>query len=161
MRVIVLLAALAGPVAAQELVFSSDAVEQCMAVNTDPRQCIGASANACMQATDGGETTVGMGGCLGREWQFWDTRLNAVYKQAMSGAKSIDAELEDLGSSAPKQAPALRDMQRAWISFRDAKCDFERSQWGGGTGGGPATVACLMSTTGEQTLYLQAMRLGE
>ena len=54
-------------------------------------------------------------------------------------------------------AVALRAMQRAWIGFRDATCDYERSLWGGGTGGGPATAACLMRMTGEQTLYLERM----
>ena len=52
-------------------------------------------------------------------------------------------------------------MQRAWIGWRDATCDYERAQWGGGTGGGPATVACLMRLTGEQALYLETVRMGQ
>ena len=44
---------------------------------------------------------------------------------------------------------------KRWIGYRDATCDYERSQWGGGTGGGPATLGCLMRLTGEQTLYLE------
>ena len=43
-----------------------------------------------------------------------------------------------------KIADSLRDMQRAWITFRDAKCDWETVQWGGGTGAGPARLSCLM-----------------
>jgi uncharacterized protein YecT (DUF1311 family) len=61
----------------------------------------------------------------------------------------------------PEHAQALRDMQRAWIGFRDATCAFERAYWGGGTGGGGtggglAQVSCLMQMTGEQALYLKA-----
>jgi uncharacterized protein YecT (DUF1311 family) len=46
-------------------------------------------------------------------------------------------------------------MQRAWIGYRDAACDYERAQWGGGSGGGPATAGCLMRLTGEQALALE------
>ena len=95
-----------------------------------------------------------MGGCLSLELTFWDNLLNANYKQRMSVAKEIDAEMQELGATVPLQAPALRDMQRAWITYRDATCDYARSQWGGGTGGGPATVSCLLDLTGQQALYL-------
>ncbi|KMW56504.1 hypothetical protein AIOL_001458 [Candidatus Rhodobacter oscarellae] len=56
---------------------------------------------------------------------------------------------------APRQADLLRDMQRAWITFRDRTCDYERAQWGGGTGGGPAYTNCLMVQTAKQTIYLE------
>ena len=74
----------------------------------------------------------------------------------MVQAKSADEDTAMYQPELPKQAEALRDMQRAWITFRDAACDYERSQWGGGTGGGPATLACLMRMTGEQALLLGA-----
>ena len=48
-------------------------------------------------------------------------------------------------------------MQRAWIRFRDAKCAYARSHWGGGTGAGPAGVECLMRETAEQTWYIESM----
>ena len=114
-----------------------------------------------MANTQGGETTVGMGGCLDREWQYWDARLNAAYQHQMARAKAIDAEMAGLGVTVPRQSDALREMQRAWIPFRDAKCGYEYSQWGGGTGGGPAITACLMAETGEQALYLENAGLGE
>lgn len=157
------LAALAAPAAAQEFEFSMAAFESCLAGRApgeDARTCIGASADACM-ATDAGGTTVGMGACLSRELSYWDDRLNRVYGAAMTKARAIDTEMNDLGSAAPPQAPALRDMQRAWITFRDAKCDHARSLWGGGTGGGPATVDCLMQTTGVQVMYLEKLALGD
>ncbi len=161
MRTLFLLVFMAAPVAAQDFEFSTAAVEGCLAglgSGEDARACIGASANACM-ATDAGGTTVGMGACLSRELSYWDDRLNAAYGVAMAAARATDTEMADLGSAAPHQAPALREMQRAWITFRDAKCDHARSLWGGGTGGGPATVDCLMQTTGAQALYLETVAL--
>ncbi|MEP2532818.1 lysozyme inhibitor LprI family protein [Shimia sp.] len=148
----------AAPVSAQELVFSPTATEQCLASvpaggNTD--HCIGESANLCMAQTEGGWSTVGMSGCFDREWQYWDTRLNAAYKNVRAIRRATDAEMKDLGSAAPSQAEALKLMQRGWISYRDATCDYERSLWGGGTGGGPATVSCHMFLTARQALYLE------
>lgn len=153
----------AGTAQGQEFEFSTHAVESCIAAKTGAMQadrCIGESASACMVTNDGGMTTVGMGYCLEKEWLYWDARLNAAYQRAMAEARRSDAELEELDVSAPKQAPALRQMQLAWIAFRDAKCDHAGALWGGGTGGGPATLSCLMVTTGEQALYLENMMLG-
>ncbi|MEO0774677.1 MAG: lysozyme inhibitor LprI family protein, partial [Pseudomonadota bacterium] len=74
--------------------------------------------------------------------------------------RASDAEMASIGASVASQEEALRAMQRAWIAYRDATCDYEYSQWGGGTGGGPALIGCIMRETGEQTLYLLASRLG-
>ncbi len=147
---------LAMPAAAQDVVFDPEMTEQCLGIvaEDEQRSCIGRSASDCMKDTEGGETTVGMGGCLDAERAYWDTRLNAEYARLQSVAASADAELDTLDSAAPRLAPPLREMQRQWIAFRDATCDFERVQWGGGTGGGPATLECLMRLTGEQALYL-------
>lgn len=150
------LALLAGPAAAQDITYSDAASAECLAAAEkydDRRACIGLSANLCMEAP-GGYSTYGMGGCLDRELSFWDALLNENYSARMAQAKRADAaETQD---HLAFQAEALRDMQRAWITFRDAACDYERSQWGGGTGGGPATLACLMQMTGEQALRLGA-----
>lgn len=152
------LALLAGPAAAQDITYSDDATASCLAGAeefTEQRACIGLSANLCMEAP-GGYSTYGMGGCLDRELRYWDTLLNENYRARMVQAKSADEDTAMYQPELPKQAEALRDMQRAWITFRDAACDYERSQWGGGTGGGPATLACLMRMTGEQALLLGA-----
>ena len=158
------LALLATPVAAQDLQYSDQATLQCLqaAVGlSDKGGCIGLSADACMEATPDGGTTVGMGYCLDRELAFWDGMLNQVYDTVRAKARAVDAEMEEIGATVPKTEPALRDMQRAWIPFRDATCDFERAQWGGGTGGGPATLSCLLRETAEQALYLSGAWIGE
>lgn len=145
------------PALAQDITWSSEETERCLASAKDPMfemMCVGASAEACMETPEGG-TTVGSGYCLEQELVYWDDRLNAAYQDLMGRARASDAEMKASGSSGPEIAPALQQMQRAWIAFRDAACDFERSLWGGGTGAGPATYACLMNRTGQQALALE------
>ncbi|MFT4717240.1 MAG: hypothetical protein ACI861_000011 [Paracoccaceae bacterium] len=154
---------LASPVAAQDdLQFDINNTRSCLFAATtsdQKRQCIGQSATACMNATSSGGTTYGMGGCLNFEAEWWDTQLNAAYGPLMKREKQDDAQNDADGFNAPKKAPALRAMQRAWITYRDTTCGYEYSQWGGGTGGGPASVACVLRMTGEQTIYLQSAGL--
>lgn len=157
--VIIGVLSVAGTASAQELIFSQRYTEACLwalAPDQSAEPCIGESAAQCMADTPGGYSTVGMAGCLDREWQFWDEKLNAAYKARRAEARAADAERDDPGSMVPSQADALRDMQRAWIAWRDATCDYERALWGGGTGGGPASVSCHMTLTARQALYLEA-----
>jgi len=161
--VIVFVAMLASPAAAQDdLIFNIGHTRACLldvASQADQRQCIGKSASVCMEATASGGSTYGMSGCLNFEAEWWDGQLNSAYQEVMKREKGDDAEFASEGSGIPKKAPALREMQRAWITYRDATCSYEYSQWGGGTGGGPASVGCIMRMTGEQTLYLQFSNL--
>jgi uncharacterized protein YecT (DUF1311 family) len=124
------------------------------------RACIGKSADICMSTSPGGESTYGMGGCLSYEAEWWDEQLNIAYKALMRQEKANDSA-NGAGSNGPQSAAkALREAQRAWIPFRDAVCSYEYAQWGGGTGGGPASAACFLRMTGEQTLYLQSAGFG-
>ena len=144
---------IAPPAFAQDIVFSMEATDACLAEGGTPAACAGKSTARCSQDTEGGETTVGMGGCADAEWQAWDARLNDTYKQAMAVAEEVD---RDKFEHAPSEAEALREMQRAWIVYRDRACDWERAQWGGGTGGGPASLMCLATETARQTGLLQS-----
>ena len=153
---------LAGPVQAQDLRYSIIATADCLtnsgsALNAR-RACVGISANRCMAATPDGSTTYGMGACLDQELQFWDARLNSTYKVIRNKTRARDAGKL---TQEPSTEIALRAAQRAWIAWRDATCDFERAQWGGGTGGGPATLACHLRLTGEQALYLEQAWIGD
>ncbi|WP_252943246.1 lysozyme inhibitor LprI family protein [Oceanicola sp. 502str15] len=148
----------APPAMAQELSFDPLLIEECEEGRpelAERAQCIGTAANACMENTEGGGSTMGMNGCLEAEWQYWDGRLNAHYREAMARAKAFDADMATAENGLLSTADTLRDMQRAWIAFRDAKCDFIRAQWTGGTGQGPAMLSCLMDETGRQALWLQ------
>lgn len=152
-----LAALLAIPAAAQDLNFNIGPTLACLGrAQTDAPgdpSCIGTAAEVCMEVTPGGFSTVGMAGCIDRELQYWDARLNDSYQLLRQTHKAADRDMA--GTGVPSMELALRDMQRAWITFRDATCDYERSLWGGGTGGGPATVGCLMRLTGQQALYLE------
>jgi uncharacterized protein YecT (DUF1311 family) len=151
---------LPAPLAAQDLSFDPFDTEQCL-VNTghagNPTDCIGVSAMACM-AQPSGESTYGMSFCLESELQFWDGMLNDSYQQLRTAMQDADRGLPD---HLAVQASSLRDMQRAWIAYRDARCTHEASRWQGGTGSGPAFLNCAMMLTGEQALYLDALYSGE
>ena len=129
------------PVAAQQVVFSTAAVDQCLATG-QTETCVGRSSDACEAASPFGGTTAGMIDCMSRETAYWDGALNYYYQ-----------ELRQRGGL---PAEKLRDMQRNWISFRDSACAFEASLYEGGTMAGIVHSSCLLSQTGRQTLYLKS-----
>lgn len=150
--------------AADEINFTDWATTSCISnapAGHAQLDCIGKSAQDCMQTTRHGETTVGMMACYDAERAYWDDRLNMAYQVLISQHRSSDRELQKLGSAAPSVAEALQAMQRTWIAWRDASCRYERTIWLGGTGGGPATAACLMMLTARQALALEDWRRDE
>ncbi|WP_372993714.1 lysozyme inhibitor LprI family protein [Sulfitobacter sp.] len=157
-RLAAVLTLLAAPVLAQDLQYTDRGTQSCLeqAESYGAKiDCAGASAGQCMEDTPGGHSTVGMGGCLDRELAYWDGLLNSHYKVAMAQAKNLDAERPASMKGLPGAAAALREMQRAWIPFRDKACAYEASLWSGGTGQGPAALSCLMQQTAKQTLTLE------
>jgi uncharacterized protein YecT (DUF1311 family) len=143
--------------------FMPDATDTCVneAYATSPGlsghavlACVGRAAAACMM-TPGGDTTIGMMECLEGERGYWNARLDVAYTDRMTIAQEQDTEMRELGSAAASIEARLRDMQQAWIAFRDASCLYEQAQWMGGTGGGPATMACHMHETARQALKLE------
>lgn len=142
--------------------FDAKILEVCLGTRQglEREACIGIAAGRCMES-EGGYSTVGMSYCLGQELDLWDARLNAAYGDVMAEAKRTDAEMAGLGSAAEQQEPLLQEMQRKWIGFRDAACGYERSRWGGGTGGGPASVNCSLTLTARQALWLEGYRSDE
>ena len=152
----VLLGAAAGAAGAQDISFTTAPTQVCLAEAEGAARfdCIGAAAEYCMSKPSGG-STVGMGFCLGRELGYWDDRLNAVYAELWRVERSVMEDAERTELRVPDTVLALREMQRAWIRFRDASCAYEFSIWGGGTGGGPANTACLLELTARQALQLE------
>lgn len=150
---LVLSLAFAAPLSAQDLPFEPELIEACLE-DDGGRDCIGLAASRCA-ATPDGRSTVGTGFCYGAERDWWDARLNRLYRSLMTQEEGRDAEMKEIGATVMEIAPALRDMQRAWMLFRDAACMYEYSQWGGGTGAGPAHAACMMQITAEQALALE------
>lgn len=149
---------LAAPAMAEDLVFDIDATTACLAAQESDHAkllCVGRAATACMDMSAGGTTTVGMGGCLAAELEWWDAELNLAYQSLIADAKKVEADAEEFGYRTPPMVAPIREMQRVWIGYRDGLCAFERAKWGGGTGGGPASAACMMQETARQTLVLQ------
>lgn len=148
-----------GAASGEDLVFDAAPAQACReaaatAVPGTSAACAGRAADACMQATPGGVSTAGMGGCLAAELDWWDAALNDAYVRLKPLETGNDTVLPS--GMALRPSAALTDMQRSWIAFRDARCAYVHAQWGGGTGGGPAELACRLQVTAEQTLFLDA-----
>lgn len=120
----------------------------------DRTYCIGQAADACTR-TEAGQSTVGIGYCFSEEWQQWDDRLNTAYQALLTQQAEVAEDNAAYNENIPDAVVLLRDMQRGWVVYRDHACDWELVQWGGGTGGGPASAACMMRLTALQTLFLE------
>lgn len=141
-------------VAQDDIVFHTALVQQCFdkaRAYGGSDSCIGSAADLCMEQNEGGYSTYGMSYCISLEAEWWDEMLNFEYSRVLSEAAFLDGELSE---GLPSVVEALREMQRAWITYRDASCAFEAAQWGGGTGAGPAYNGCVMRLTAEQAITL-------
>jgi uncharacterized protein YecT (DUF1311 family) len=151
MRLAACLVLLPSLLSAQQIEFDISPTADCTA-GDGGMACVGLAANSCMESSPGGYSTNGMSICTELELDWWDERLNRNYQLMRERARAFDADTADY---APPQEEALKEMQRAWIPFRDAKCEFVATEWGAGTGAGPATIWCLMDETARQALYLE------
>lgn len=98
-----------------------------------------AEYGACMDASGG--VTFDMIDCITAEHERQDARLNRAYKKVMAG---LSDDRKD----------ALRAAQRAWITFRDANCDFHFDPEGG-TWARVEANSCMMSETAERATELE------
>jgi len=80
---------------------------------------------------------------LGEGVQSWDARLNEAYRQFM-------AKLND------EEKAQLKKAQLAWITYRDANCDFVADEYKGGTMRPMIAAICLAETTNNRTTELKA-----
>ena len=152
-----ILCLMAAPLAAQDIDYDPTILSLCLenAENrTDRASCIGRGAAACTR-TDAGQFTVGLGYCYSSEWEDWDARLNAAYQQLIVQQRELADDTAAYNPNIPNALEVMRDMQRAWITYRDQACTWEAVQWSGGTGAGPASAACMMRLTAQQTLFLE------
>ena len=89
------------PAAAEEPVAPADrtklaaCLDKARQEGTPTDRCIGIILGPCV-AAPGGDTTVGMKECTGREISVWDERLNAAYRRLLDGP---------LGGSTPNAPP--------------------------------------------------------
>ena len=66
-----------------------------------------------------------MNACAAIDFEAADAELNAVWREAVEGARAADAELDREFDQRPTTEEKLREAQRAWIVFRDAHCTVE------------------------------------
>jgi uncharacterized protein YecT (DUF1311 family) len=121
-----------------------DALEACLQSSLDDgaRQeiCIVAVQGPCTD--EGGGSTYEMLECIGREHAFWDKLLNQSYKRLQSYAEGGDTELKDL--------------QRRWIGWREARCAYEAKSAEGGTLANVIASQCFMEETARRAIDLAA-----
>lgn len=132
-----------------------DILEDCLSdVNTSPATedtCIGVSVAACLSDAI---STADILGCIEPELAYWDDRLNASYRALY--ALYTQQDTED-GFSPVKLAPRLREVQRVWITWRDAKCGLAYDKYRGGTMGRITGADCHLQETAERALELDEL----
>ena len=90
-------------------------------------------------------SNAGTANCYRLEEAIWDQLLNENYKSLMD---SIE-DRQDQGK--------LKDMQRAWIAYRDTTCDFYWHKIHG-TMAVPMGAACRLRETARRALLLKFMQ---
>jgi len=83
---------------------------------------------------DNANNTYEMRTCNGNELKYQDALLNKYYKLAMQKLSKSEKDV-------------LRKAQRAWIKYRDSKCDAAGEPMRGGTGEALLIGGCLVDTT--------------
>jgi uncharacterized protein YecT (DUF1311 family) len=92
--------------------------------------------------------------CAFDAWEVADAQLNDAYKSAMDLLKSWDARLP---SGERGGADALKEAQRAWITFRDKACEAEGYAMKGGSAEPLLIYGCMRSVTMDRTRQLWSM----
>jgi uncharacterized protein YecT (DUF1311 family) len=110
-------------------------------VDEGERQCLFNLVSDPCTKTPEGSSNVGMTDCFRLEGAIWDGLLNENYK-------ALAAELDE------EQATKLRDMQRAWIAYRDTTCGFYHTKIQGSMAM-PMAAACAARETARRALLLR------
>lgn len=105
--------------------------------------CIGSVADRCMELP-GGASTLGMNECFRRETRLWDNMLNRDYR----AIKTLQPG---------EEFAKLRDVQRAWIAFRDLKCRYPYVAIKG-TMASTLAASCMNTETARRAIDLMHWR---
>lgn len=97
---------------------------------------------------------VDLNACAYADWEAADAGLNAAYQQAMALLEDWDANLPEDEQGGAK---ALREAQRAWITFRDKACEAEGYAMKGGSAEPLLVYGCMRVLTLERTGHLASM----
>lgn len=124
--------------------FRSFVLLACLAVPVAAQEvdCASAMAQADLNA------------CAYQDWERADADLNAAYKRAMALLEEWDANLP---SDERGGAKALKEAQRAWITFRDKACEAEGYAFKGGSAEPLLVYGCMRLVTEERVVHLTSM----
>lgn len=152
----ILSAVCAAPLSAQDFKIDRHNIDRCLAIQDDPMLCVGREAYACILDNEGGPNMV-LAACHEAEAAAWDDALNEAYRDLMILAR--DREGWDVGYEAGSLVNALRDMQRAWVVYRDKSCGNAAALAAPfGSAAGPAFAECQMEQTARQYFELRGLR---
>lgn len=90
------------------------------------------------------QTQLAMNVCAGKDYEREDARLNKTYKELV-------AKLEK------DRREKLKEIQLAWIKYRDLQCDFDSSNYEGGSMYSMVRSSCLSQMTKQRSKDLKAM----
>jgi uncharacterized protein YecT (DUF1311 family) len=95
-----------------------------------------------------------MNQCAYADWEAADAELNDAYRNAIALLTQWDANLpqDEQGGAA-----ALKEAQRAWITFRDKTCEAEGYAMKGGSAEPLLIYGCMRLVTEERTNHLTSM----
>lgn len=158
--VLVLSAPLSAVADEHEVETYSPSLLQCLAAATTPEArtaCKGVMSTACMEGEDGGYSTYGMVRCTAAETQVRDKFLNASYQKQMQGMHQMDASEATQFPEFAHRAKALRDVQRAWVIFRDAECGLAYAMWGAGSMRQIAGASCVLEMTADRAIVMESL----
>lgn len=148
------------PAAAQQVDFSPEATETCIADQRLPGAtadalCIGESAKACYGRS---ARPADIATCLGLEAGYWQRRVDAAFARMMELAEVADAEFAERAQVAniPFQLTTdLEQMQAQWEDWREIRCAVEAMMRRGTPHTQTAAASCTMRRMGEQALFLE------
>ena len=97
-----------------------------------------------------------MNACEEIDFQRTDLALNAVWRDAIAGARESDRGLDRSTDTRPGYETVLRAAQRAWLTFRDQHCTWQAyGEARGGTMEPMSYSACRAALTRERTAQLR------
>ncbi len=131
---------LAGPVWASDAPFDPGILEGC-----SEAACIGAGAEACREAVEGGLTLGAEVGCFWAESRYWEAR----------SARAEAATAEAFGAAAGE----LEILRARWDAYTEAFCVFQRAvEFGDGALGKLVSSSCAMRMTAERALFFEGLQ---
>lgn len=101
-------------------------------------------ASAFALDCDQAQTQAGLNECAGQALSQADAELNRTYLAYRNG---LDKARQD----------QIRDVQLAWIKYRDLSCRYVGSGSAGGSAHGMVLQSCLTTKTQERTAELKAL----